>query len=281
MPRFSAAVNSIFDRLETYWEGENIRRRVALLLVAAFLLALAVIELQRQDLLPEAFKEAIPRNHFYAVGLAFTLLLIVEVIGLVFSLVRSVADSVGKQLEILSLILLRDSFKELVHFDEPIRWTDVNEPVLHILSDSTGALLIFVALGFYYRIQKHRPITKSRDQQTRFITAKKSLALLLVLVFAAVGAHNLWGHLTGRAIYDFFSIFYTILIFGDILLVLISLRYSPNYFVLFRNSGFALTTVVIRLALTAPPYVNAALGVGAALFAIGLTLAYNTFTTEE
>lgn len=96
-----------------------------------------------------------------------------------------------------------------------------------------------------------------------------------------VGVHKVWGFLIGQIGYDFFSIFYTVLIFGDILLVLVALRYSSNYYVVFRNSGFALTTVVIRLALTAPPYINVALGVGAALFAIGLTAAYNTFTTEN
>lgn len=188
MPRFSAIVNRIFDRLESTWEGEKMRRNVAFLLVAAFLIALLVIELQREGLLHRAFQNSIPRNHFYAVSLAFTLLLIIEVISLVFSLVRSVADSVGKQLEILSLILLRASFKEFVYFDEPIRWVDITEPVLHILSDATGALLIFVALGFYYRIQKHRPITKTEEQQHRFVFAKKILALLFLVVFYSGGS---------------------------------------------------------------------------------------------
>jgi hypothetical protein len=69
-----------------------------------------------------------------------------------------------------------------------------------------------------------------------------------------------------------------VLIFTDILVVLVSLRYSSEYRVVFRYSGFAAATVLIRLALTAPPYVNAALGFGAALFALGLTLAYNAFS---
>jgi len=45
--------------------------------------------------------------------------------------------------------------------------------------------------------------------------------------------------LTGRPSSDFSSVFYTVLVFSDVLLVLVSLRYSSGYPVLFRNSGFA------------------------------------------
>ena len=64
---------------------------------------------------------------------------------------------------------------------------------------------------------------------------------------------------------------------ADILIVLFSVRYSSTYRVVFRNSGLAVSTVLLRLALSAPVPVNAALGVAAALFATGLTLAYNAF----
>jgi hypothetical protein len=63
-----------------------------------------------------------------------------------------------------------------------------------------------------------------------------------------------------------------------VLLVLVALCYSSSYHVVFRNSGFAAATVIIRLALTAPRYVNVLLGLGAAVFAVGLSLAYNTFS---
>ena len=77
-----------------------------------------------------------------------------------------------------------------------------------------------------------------------------------------------------------FPTFYTILIFDDFLLVLISLRYTATYHLLFRNSGFALVTLLIRVALSSPPYVNVALGVIAALFCLGLVWAYNRFVPD-
>ena len=80
---------------------------------------------------------------------------------------------------------------------------------------------------------------------------------------------------------SFFEIFYTLLIFADILIVLISLRYSVAYPVVFRYFGFAVATVMIRLALTAPRVVDAALGVTATLFAIGLTWVFNRTGVTE
>ena len=74
---------------------------------------------------------------------------------------------------------------------------------------------------------------------------------------------------------DYFEIFYTLLIFADVLIVLISMRYSIAYPVVFRYFGFAVATVLIRLALTAPRFIDAGLGIVAALFAVGLTWVYN------
>ncbi len=268
-------IDQTFNRLEAWWESEKMHARVGYTLVFAFLTALICIELNRQGWLPASLGEVLPVNHFHAVGFVFNLLLIIEVISLVFSLVHSVSESVGKQFEILSLILLRSTFKEFIHFSEPIQWTQLSEPIYHILADALGALIIFIILGFYYKLQKHQPVICDEREKNRFIISKKALALILLLIFTTIGFVYLFDLFDGYATFDFFAVFYTILIFSDILIVLISLRYNYNYFTLFRNSGFALTTVVIRLALTAPPYINLVFGISAALFAIGLTLAYN------
>ncbi len=59
--------------------------------------------------------------------------------------------------------------------------------------------------------------------------------------------------------------------------MLISLRYNSTYSIVFRNSGFALATVIIRLALTAPPIYNVVVGFLAISISIGLTYIYNNF----
>lgn len=268
-------VDTLYDSLFVRWEGNSSQRRQANLLVFVFLAALIVIELSRQGILPQNLH--IPQNHFYAVKLVFDLLLMLEVLGLIFNLASSVANSMGKQFEIFSLILLRQSFKEFVNFAEPIEWSHVGDSVKFILSDAFGGLLIFGLVGVFYYLQKHRRITENAEELASFITAKKLLALTLLLTFIFIGLYDIWLWVGGQPTFKFFEVFYTILVFSDILLVLISLRYNSTYSIVFRNSGFAVATILLRLALTAPPFVNVGLGVSAIGMSIGLTFVYNNF----
>lgn len=280
LPRALRWSTRLFDRLEALWEGAAVQRSLATVLVGAFLASIAVIEINRLGWLPEPFAGRLPTNHLAAIYVAFTLLLLIEVVGLVFALSHSVADSVGKQFELLSLILLRKAFLEVAHFPEPIVWAQVAPAVPRVAADVAGALLIFVVLGFYYRSQRHVPITTLVDDGSSFVAVKKALALGLLLALAVLGAHDGWRFAALGQKERFFETFYTLLIFTDVLIVLVSLRYSSQYRVVFRYSGFAAATVLIRMALTAPPYVNAAIGFGAALYALALTLSYNAFARE-
>ena len=62
------------DALQRLWDTPATERAIGMVLVAAFLGTIAVVELARRALLPGAASAAIPHNHFAAVGLAFTLL---------------------------------------------------------------------------------------------------------------------------------------------------------------------------------------------------------------
>jgi len=277
MGRVTNALAAPFDVLQSRWQSPRTQRRVGSVLVVAFLATLALIEVNRRGWLPASLSSQIPTNHFYAVDIAFTLLLVFETVALVFSLAHSVSDSVGKQFEIFSLILLRQAFKEFTVVPEPVDWIQVGRAVPHMLADAGGALAIFVALGLFYRFQRHVPITPDAGERSSFVNAKKAVALVLLLAFVAVGAFDVFSSVTGREAAPFFEVVYTLLILGDILLVLLALRYSSTYHVVFRNSGFAAATVFMRLALTAPPFVNAGLGLAACLLALGVTWAHNAF----
>lgn len=266
-------LESAYDRVQRLWESAAVNRAFATLLVVSFLGTLVLVEVGRVGLIPVL---DLPESHFAAVNVAFTLILVAEVLSLVFALPDSVADSVGKQFEILSLVLLRKAFLEFSEMGEPIAWRELTDQLLVILSDATGALLIYVLVAVFFRIQTHRPITRSDEEQTGFVRAKKAVALSLLAAFAALAVDDLRRTLIGEP-YPFFEAFYLVLIFGDILLVLISYRYSHSYHVVFRNSGFALSAVFIRLSLSAPPYVNAALGVFSVAFALGVAWSYGHF----
>lgn len=269
--------SGIFDRFEDWWEGPQARRIVAVVLVGGFLASLVGIELGRMGWLPPSVAESVSTNHFKAIDVAFTLFLFVELVGLVVGLATSVAETAGKQFEVFSLILLRRSFKELVKFEEePIRWgmKEGLEAVQFLVVDATAALLIFLTLGLFYKLQAHESITQTQREEYYFVGQKKLISNVLLLILFGMGGYAVLGGVLGGESIPFFNAFYTILIFSDILIVLISLRYSATYHVVFRNSGFAAATVMIRLALSGPRYLGAALGVGAALFNLGVAAAY-------
>ncbi len=275
---FLRASSRVFDSFETWWESSGARRLVALVLVGGFLSSLVLIELNRMGALPDVMAGSISTNHFKAIDIAFTLFLVVELVGLVVGLATSVADTAGKQFEVFSLILIRRSFKELVEFeDATIQWTFEagREAVQFLVIDATAALLIFLTLGLFYKMQQHQPITKTEEQAYYFVAQKKLVANALLLILLGLGIYAVVQPLRGNETVPFFNAFYTILIFSDVLVVLISLRYSATYHVVFRNSGFAAATVMIRLALSGPRYLGAALGVGAALFNLGVAAAYS------
>jgi hypothetical protein len=270
-----------FDALAHGWHGARLRRALGDGVVLTFVAGLLVIEANRQGWLPADLAARLPRNHFHAVDLAFRLLLLIEVVDLVFSLGESVANSLGKQFEVFSLILLRQSFKELTGFQEPVRWAQVGEAVGPMAVGAAGALLLFAAVGLYYRLQRHRPITDDAADRRSFVEAKKLIALALLAAFAGLALHQAASAAAGRPTYGLFEAFYTVLIFSDVLIVLLSLRTASRYEVVFRNSGFAAATVFLRLALTAPPYVNAALGLLAVALACGLSLVYSALFDER
>lgn len=275
-------ITYLFDPLHHFWEHEKVHRKISLMLVIFFLLSLVLIELKRNNLLPQSFALFLPTNHFHAVSLAFTVVLILEVISLIFTIPCSFSRAVGKQFEILSLILMRNAFKALSYFPEPITYEGNEHEILQILSDGFGALLIFGLLGVYYITQ-----SKSSEESMKptdiysFVAAKKGISIILLAVFAYMGIEAFWEQLHGVEAADFLYDFYTLLILTDILIVLLSQCYQPSFYAVFRNSGFALSTLIVRFALAAPPFYNVLLGAAAACFAILLTLISGKLFTQK
>lgn len=266
-------ITYLFDPLHHLWEHEKIHRKISFALVVFFLASLLLIELKRLGILHQSVATLLPRNHFYAVQYAFTVVLILEVISLVFTLPCSFSRSVGKQFEILSLILMRNAFKELAEFPEPVTYIGNEQAILRIVSDGFGALLIFALLGLYYYTQsKVKDDSMQKIDLFMFVAAKKGIALILLAVFMYMGINSAFLTLSGQEHTDFLFDFYTLLILTDILVVLISQCFQPSFYTVFRNSGYALSTLLIRIALAAPPFYNVLLGVAAAAFAILLTM---------
>jgi hypothetical protein len=240
-----------------------------------------MIELRRQGLLPQSMAHLVPANHFYAVHAAFTVILVLEVISLIFVLPGSFSRSVGKQFEILSLILIRNAFKELSYFGEPLGYEGNIDKILHILASGFGALLIFALLGIYYKVQRRGEDDSRSIDLFGFVASKKAISLLLLVSFVSMGGYSVYQTVMGIEHADFIHAFYTQLILTDILIVLVSQCFHPSAKMMFRNSGYALSTLMIRLALVAPVYYNVLLGASAMIFAISLTLVSQYLFQEQ
>lgn len=273
MSRFHELATYTFDPLHLFWENPRTKRTLASFLVLAFLAGILTIELNRHGWLPQWLAQITPLKHYFAIKLAFTLVLLIELVDLVFVLPCSVSKSVGKQFEILALILLRNAFKELTHFQEPITIADPLQQVLPIVSDGVGAVLLFIGLGVYHALLRRHGAEKDKKELYHFVAAKKGVAVVLLGIFAATGIWVLYSFIFLEQRIEYFEVVYTVLIFSDILMVLIAQRHQPYFQATFRNSGYALSTLLIRLALAAPRYYDAAIAITAMALAIGITAA--------
>lgn len=270
----------IFDYLNKQFESHFTTKIISSALVLIFVVSIIISFLVNKEVISLGTFDTYFKNPFFAIEIVFTLLLIVELLSLIFVLPESVAKSVGKQFELLSLIFIRAGFKEFGHLHN-IHLTHLPDEIYHIFAYALAALAIFVIMGFIYKLQKHSKLKVNETDQKKFVQAKKSLSILLLLAFFIIGISDIV-HLMGTGQYiHSFDKFYTVLIFSDIIIVLIALRYTLNYYRIFRYSAFVLATILIRLALTSEIYNNVILGVSAAVYVLLLTIFYNYFLSFE
>lgn len=269
----------IFKKLKTVWENNTTNKIVSKSLVFIFIISTIISYLDRSNLVSLGSWDEYFSNPFFAIEISFTLLLILELLSLIFVLPKSVSQSVGKQLELLSLIFIRAAFKEFSHISD-FSWTHMTPSVVNMIFYAFGALIIFVILGFTYKLQLHTPISNLEDDNKEFIQAKKLLTLFILGAFIIIGIYDIKGLVnTGKYLNSFHS-FYTILIFSDIIIVLIALRYTLNYYKIFRYSAFVVATIFIRIALSIKPFYDVIMGIIAAVFVLLLTIAYNYFLKD-
>lgn len=271
---------SVYEKLKLLWESKGSLKLISTVLVFTFIVCSLLSVLVLNDKINLGIFNTPFKNPFFSIEIVFTMLLITELFGLIFILPKSVAKSVGKQFELLSLIFLRDGFKEFSHIHSDFSLTSIKEPLINMAFYGFGAIAIFTILGFTYKLQKHIRLTNTEDSQEQFVRLKKLLALFLLVAFAVVGFLDIHALVTTGKYLHSFKTFYTVLIFSDILIVLIALRYTLNYYKLFRYSAFVLATILIRIALSAPPFYDVMIGIIASLFILALTLTYNYFSKK-
>ena len=187
----------------------------------------------------------------------FSILLVYEVYQLIRTIPDSFSSSVGKQYEIATLLVVRDVLKRLSEVGNSEEW-EINDDVGFLLVECAAFLALFYTSLTYHKISsKGDDDTILSDDVTAFITTKMAIANVMLIVFIVIGAISLlsWisavqegGGSVDRAI--FFLDFFTFLILADILILLISYWFYTDFGNLARNTGFVLSTVIIRVAIS-------------------------------
>ena len=168
------------------------------------------------------------------------------------------STAVGKQFEIVTLLVVRDIFKRLSEIEFNGDWTVDSELKLVVIECFTFLTLFTTSL-----IYRANSSTEAKDDATNielsnFVSNKQKIALFLLATYALIAAFSFtnWaisvsegdGSVTREI---FFLDFFTVLILADILILLISYGYSTDFTNLARNTGFILSTVVLRVAIGA------------------------------
>ncbi|MFD1615309.1 hypothetical protein [Gelatiniphilus marinus] len=276
----------IFDILKKAYENKLGNKIISSSLVALFIVTSILSFLVQKGYIYLGSSNVYFQNPFFAIEVAFIALLTFELFSLIFVLPKSVSRSVGKQLELLSLIFIRGAFKEFSHIKNftlnyDLVWRDLPEPVINMIFYAMGSLAIFTLLGFTNKLRKHKPLTHIEADTNSFILAKKLLALVLIVAFTIIIISDVSTLFATGYYLPSFHTFYTMIIFSDILIVLIALRYTMDYYKIFRYSSFVVATIFIRLALSVKPYYDVLIGVFATVFVFLITLTYNYFLKDE
>ncbi|MDC0155591.1 hypothetical protein OAJ13_00840 [Euryarchaeota archaeon] len=187
----------------------------------------------------------------------FSILLVYEVYQLIRTIPESFSSSVGKQYEIATLLVVRDILKRLSEVENSEGW-NISSNLGFLLVECAAFLVLLYTSLTYFRISSSSGKSEQMaDNVAIFVEAKRGIANAMLLIFLATAAYSFYtwvdsvqdgGGSVSRAI--FFLDFFTFLILADILILLISYWFYTDFGNLARNTGFVLSTVIIRVAIS-------------------------------
>lgn len=287
-----------FDRLYKALLSEKTQERGELIIVSiaifSFFVHLLLIYLVDFGIVPVDGESELLKDPIAAIYTPFSFILVYEVYMLVYYLPKSIANYIGKQYEIITLIVIRRIFKDLSNLEFTSQWFQTKYD-LQFTYDLISTLLLFLLIYLYHRFNQSRlHSTPDKEEHpaslSTFIRRKQVIATLLVPVLVILGIWSMyhWAEthvfsltqMVGsiRDVNDiFFNEFFTILILTDVLLLLFSLFHTGEFHKVIRNSGFIISTILIRLSFNAEGLLNNALIVVAVLFGILVLYIHNLY----
>ena len=250
-------IESLHSNLFSKRNVELFEKNIMFLAIIGFIAHLFLIFLENYYAIDVfSSKTNLSSNPISALYTPFTFILVYEAFLLVYYLPRSFTTSVAKEYEIISLVLIRKIFKDIpeISLDKELI---LNENNLQLIYDLLAVIVIFYLIYLFKKTWVNTPKRKTDKNLEKFISYKKLLSILLVptlLILCFVNFYEWFIEVFIAQSYTenlngvFFIDFFTILILVDVFILLISFQYTERYSQLMRNTGFIISTILLRLS---------------------------------
>ena len=281
-------IDKLYARVFSELNKKKFEKVTLYLSIIGFFLHLILIYAKKLELIVFSFETPLLDNPISAIYTPFTIILIYEIYLLVLNLPRSFTTSVSKQFEIISLILIRRIFADIPKVDLSADWFSTKEN-LELIYNILGVLILYYLI-FLFNKARHKlekkPLT---DVISKFVTSKKGVSLILLfvlIVLSFTSAYN-WGkglllnYSSGDINSVFYNEFFSVLILADVLILLLSFQYTERYSQIVRNTGFIISTVLIRLSFGVTGLANISLVVSSVVFGLIILWVYNLTEKER
>jgi hypothetical protein len=273
--------------------SENVIRRVEkyILYLASvgFVIHLSLIFLNNYNLVDlSIINSNLLSNPISALYTPFSFILVYEAFLLIYYIPRSFTTAVGKQYEIISLIVIRKIFGDIPLIDLNENWIE-NSDNLQLIYDLLGILIIFFLIYLFRKTKDNLPVKSVSEKLDRFIASKKLVSVILLPILVVICIISLFSWYNGVFItnsfdenlnYLFFNEFFSLLILVDVFILLLSFQYTERYSQLIRNTGFIISTILLRLSFAVSGLTSILLIISGIVFGLLFLLIYNAIEKE-
>lgn len=294
-------INRYLKLIYNYFFSDKTQKRservILVIAITSFLIHLVIIGLVDYGIFTLDKPSGLLLNPIAAIYTPFSFILVYEVYLLIYYLPKSFTIYISKQYEIISLIIIRRLFKDLSALSLSSDWFTIKDD-LQFTYDLVASVLLFFLIYLFYKQSKKRYIFDTTDKIkaegiSKFIKIKKVIAVSLVPVIIIVATYSFvsWfldiinpkvdADVTFKNINNiFFEQFFTILIIADVLLLLFSFFHTDEFHKVIRNSGFIISTILIRLSFSVSGLLNTVLIIAAIIFGLLILLIHNKFEEQ-
>ena len=284
------SIESRFSKIFSANVIKAVEKYILYLASIGFIIHLSIIFLKIYGVIDLDFMGSkLLTNPISALYTPFSFILIYEAFLLIYYLPRSFTTAVGKQYEIISLIVIRKIFGDIPMIDLNSNWIE-NANNLQLIYDLVAIIIIFFLIFLFRKAQERLPKKSVSEKLDRFIASKKlvSIILLPILVIICIVSFSKWfnGVFIADSIdqnlnYLFFNEFFTLLILVDVFILLLSFQYTERYSQLIRNTGFIISTILLRLSFQAMGLTSLILIISGIVFGLLILLIYNSIEKEK